>query len=349
MEMVKETYFQGKQYFTIVEQDAIYVVSECKEIFCLKMETERITGAVFYDDGIYYSLEGESNIYYRRKNGEEKKFCFDYPKVVVCCQVKNRGNRLVFALDVGECSFCEVILFDWEKKEEICPSPFSKELCDIAFVNENQAVEIVEERKNVSVYADDLDYMTYLVAGFDLSDRDGENIPKVFGSQGVFEEMVFEGLRESCVEEGGMRWCFFDYYFYYYPNNYAICTSGQHILYSCKDVGKGGLIIGNSLDGRAYRLFELPFEEMGACEEDFFFYDDGQDMVTYIKCDGRKMMQFQIVQEESCLEELNRIYDEAYKNRMNIRKHPETEGKFQKLLYQALFSAEVKETGRWSL
>lgn len=68
------------------------------------------------------------------------------------------------------------------------------------------------------------------------------------------------------------------------------------------------MIVGNSLDG-SYRLFELSFEEIGACENDLFFYDDKQDIVTFVKNDGTSMEQFWVDQDEVCLRELNKIYD----------------------------------------
>lgn len=106
--IVKETYFGEKQYFTFLKEGCISVVSECREVFCLEIDTANITAALFFEDTLYYSIRSESNIYYIHQ-GDIFIECIhlEYPAVEIRCQIKNM-DMLVLALDVGK---------DYERRE----------------------------------------------------------------------------------------------------------------------------------------------------------------------------------------------------------------------------------------
>lgn len=107
------------------------------------------------------------------------------------------------------------------------------------------------------------------------------------------------------------------------------------------------MLIGDVPNGNAYCLFELPDDAMRK-EDDFYFYDDKKDIVTFIRHDGTIMIQYRVKRgDKSYMEELNNIYDKYYEEKRSIKKDQEQALKFQKFLYRAMYSVDIEEEGRW--
>lgn len=350
---INATTYAGEDYFTLILKEQIKVICDCREIYCITMKTEKINGAIFIGNTqesgtLFFTRNGENIIYRVESTDNEIKriVLSEYPVVRLIKHVRGSDSGLTFALDVGKYSYDKkVVVYDFEQQKEIYKAPYSDGFHDIAMIeNENNVVMLVEERRDVSRYEDDLDYEHFEVVRADVSNINSKKMPKVNGYLSVFEQDCFEGTKTVCIERGGIRWPLFDWYFYYWQEDMSISSDGLCVIYLCKDIK--GIILGSTLDGSVIRLFEFA-DGRG---DDFYYFNDEKSILTHINKSKEKIVQYEIGEGNvTTYKKLNGIYDDAYKKEIRIRNEPERCIEFEKMLYKALFSTDVKEVRRFIL
>lgn len=326
-------------YTTLVTGENVSVFENEEKIYDFALKD--ISGAVYFNDVVYYT-KNESNCLYIKnlKSGTVDVIEFEFEVIKVMKYVNFTKQNLIIEIDGNY-----TILYDCFNKKKVFELPIKKNFIDFTFIKNNEAIMLGEDKKNISVYADDLDYEYIIMCNFIY---DGEGKVDIIDQLSVAEVCVdtvddlYSSIPNSITE---MKIPLFEYVEGFLEHK-SLSTYGEYVVWYYEE--EDMIIISHVKNGNIHIVFFIPFKHE---ENDFFYYNEKTNIFTIVTddfCVKQYYLKRKSIKE---VEWMNFLYNEIYlkkdinkENNENIRKYKKRD--FERIFYT---SSNIDFIGRSSM
>lgn len=292
---------QKSDYITIILKSKIEIYDGYNFIF--EIEIENVSGAVYFDGILYYTIFDENCIYLCASEKIQSKIIINnYKEVKLLKYLNNTFNWFVLQVDNEK-----FIVYDTEKEQKLFNLPLQDDFTDLAIIDNNRGIMIGCEAKDVSVYEDDMDIEYIILCSFTYNIFNAEIC--ILDTFGLFQDGSFEygmqiisGENLKLPNYAGRR-----------TKEKSISSNGKYFIYYSDESKR--VVISKAENAEIFRIFILPID---ISEDAKLYFNDYTNIFTVV--DAGNIEQYFVSQSNELIEKLNNgviestnIENEVYK------------------------------------
>lgn len=303
---------------------------------------EYVSGCAYNDEILWLSLENSNTlIAVDSENNEELIPILDHDNISIIKMVTGQESMLV--LEGSNAKDKSLFVFDCNAKEVLFVLPIQEHFIDIVITSYKTALLLCEEGRRVSArYSDEVDDEEILFwAELEWNQDSTEVIIKK--SMKLYIDYNYEtdsgNYRHTILYSEGLRFPLFDCYLYHWLEQKSFSLNGKYVVYYSEDIQ--GIVIGNPVGGKIYRIIALP-DDVANPENEFFYNYYVSELVVITKANEIKRYVINCTS-EAALNRLNTVYNEAFLNKTSLSMKGDMT--FTNILYRAIGSCVCMPVG----
>lgn len=286
------TFFSKRDndYITVISGSNVKVYHGYRSI--LEFQIENVSGAVYIEKGLYYTLFNDNCIYFNKNDYQSKMMIEHYTEVKLLKYINNTLDWL--ALQVDNERF---IVYDFIQSRELFKLPLQDEFKDLVIVDNQYGIMIGCDIRDVSVYEGDLDteYILLCIFKYDIDKRD----TCILDTFSMFQDGSFEYGQQE-IPGKNMK---VPLYTGKETTEKSISSNGKYFVYY-SDKSKR-VVISKVENGEIFRIFILPISISPNAE---LYFNDYTNIVIIF--DDGNIQQYFIDQSDDLIEKLNNKREE---------------------------------------
>lgn len=296
---------------------------------------ENVSGCTYNGETLWLSVKNSNTlIAVDSENNEELIPILDYNNISIIKMVTDQKSMIV--LEGSNAKDKSLFVFDCKAKEVLFVLPIKEHFIDIVITSYKTALLLCEEELRIPRrYLDEVDDEEILFwAELEWDQHSTEVIIKK--SMKLYIDCNYEtdsgNFSQTILYSEGLRFPLFDQYLYHWLEQKAFSLNGKYVVYYSEDIR--GIIIGNPVGGKIYRIIALP-EDVANPKNEFFYNYHASELVVITKANEIKRYIINCTS-ETALNRLNTVYNEAYLNKTNL--FMKGDMTFTNILYRAIES-----------
>lgn len=296
---------------------------------------ENVSGCAYNDKILWLSIENSNTlIAVDSEDNEELIPILDYDNISIIKMVTGQESMLV--LEGFNAKDKSLFVFDCNAKEVLFVLPIKDHFIDIVITSYKTALLLCEEERCVPArYSDEVEDEEILFWAELEWDRDSKEVI-IKKSMKLYIDYNYEtdsgNYMQTILYSEGLRFPLFDWYLYHWLEQKSFSLNGKYVVYYSEDIQ--GIIIGNPVGGKIYRIIALP-DDVADPKNEFFYNDHANELVVITKANEIKRYVINCTS-EAALNRLNMVYNEAFLNKTDL--FMKDDMTFKNILYQAIES-----------
>ena len=296
---------------------------------------ENVSGCSYNNETLWLSIENSNTlIAVDSENNEELIPFLDYDNISIIKMVTGQKSMLV--LEGSNAKDKSLFVFDCKAKEILFVLPIQEHFIDIVITSYKTALLLCEEGRRVPArYSDEVDDEEILFWAELEWDQDSTEVI-IKKSMKLYIDYNYEtdsgNYRHTILYSEGLRFPLFDCYLYHWLEQKSFSLNGKYVVYYSGDIQ--GIVIGNPVGGKIYRIIALP-DDVANPENEFFYNYHVSELVVITKANEIKRYVINCTS-EAALNRLNTVYNEAFSDKISLSMKGDMT--FTNILYRAIGS-----------
>lgn len=315
-------------YITLIFSKYINVYNDNKFILQCDISDLDINGAVYLEGTLYCTQNYDNIIYvYKLNSLKDKIILHEYENIKIIKCINSTKYWFVLQIDARQ-----IIAYDLINKRSLFLLPIQNNYIDIALFENENAIMVGDD---VEYELDDVgdSYNHTLLCSFHYNILNGD--VQILDQLEVhtFIDNWDDRHINTTISKYNMKFPLFDMYLYYWLEELSISAHGKYIIYYSNDIK--GIIISEFENGTVYQLFVLPKKYT---KDSKYYFNELTNIFTIV---NNGIIERYIIKQESedALKELNKRYNDAYKNKKNVQEDDD----FKSLFFQCLIGGKCKK------
>lgn len=334
--------FQFKDTMFFAQNNSTKVFISDGLVCVREYSKENVSGCAYNNETLWLSTENSNTlIAVDSENNEELIPILDYDNISIIKMVTGQESMLI--LEGSNAKDKSLFVFDCNTKEILFVLPIQEDFIDIVITSYKTALLLCEERRRVPArYSDEVDDVEILFwAELEWNQESTEVIIKK--SMKLYIDYNYEtddgDYGHTILYSKGLRFPLFDCYLYHWLEQKSFSLNGKYVVYYSEDIQ--GIVIGNPVGGKIYRIIALP-DAVANPENEFFYNYHVSELVVITKANEIKRYVINCTSEVA-LNRLNTVYNEAFLNKTSLSVKGDMT--FTNILYRAIGSCVCMPVG----